>query len=304
MPSTPHPTSFHVLANEHAGSTERTDVAVAVAGLAEHGPTTLGWTSSPEDFHRAVSEVPDGTQLVIAGGDGSIHLALECLDRLDRTDDGIGIIPLGTGNDFARNHGLPLDPEEAADVVVHGEPIPVDVIELRSGDTRELVANNLHIGLGVRSAHRAKPMKPALGRLAYPVATAMEGAAGTCTPHRITVDGELVWDGPLLAGLFLLGGSMGGGVQVLDTDTRSLDVIAVGEVSGRDRIGLVRATMRGDIADHPAAQRWSSAEQVVVEADDGVEVDADGELTTFGPRLELRHLRAGWRVRTVRAGRR
>lgn len=301
MPGHPHP-SFHVLANEQAGSTERSAVAVAVARLAEHGPTTLGWTSDPDDFLRAVEEVPDGHRLVIAGGDGSIHLALETLDRLERTDDAVGIVPLGTGNDFARNHRLPLEPDDAADVVVHGRPTPVDAIELRSGDQRELIANNLHVGLGVRSAHRAKPMKPALGRLAYPVATAMEGAAGTCTPHRISVDGEAVWDAPLLAGLFLLGGSMGGGIQMLDTDTRSLDVVAVGEVSGADRLALVRAALRGDIAGHPAASRWSSADVVVVEADGGVEVDADGELTTHGERMELRHVRSRWRVLTPTAG--
>jgi len=290
--------TFHVLANEHAGSTERDAVAVAVARLAERGPTTLGWTSSPEDFDRAVAEVPDDAQLVIAGGDGSIHLALECLDHQDRTDHPVGIIPLGTGNDFARNHGLPLDADEAAEVVLHGRATPVDVIELRSGDHRELIANNLHVGLGVRSAHRAKPMKKALRRLAYPVATAIEGGAGTCTPHRIIVDGEVVWDEPLLAALFLLGGSMGGGVHVIDTDTRSLDVVAVGDVSGRDRLGLVRAALRSDLGGHPAARHWSAAGEVVVEAAGGVEVDADGELTEHGPRIELRHVRAGWTVLT------
>jgi len=290
--------TFHVLANEHAGSTERDQVAVAVARLAERGPTSLGWTSSPEDFDQAVAAVPEGDQLVVAGGDGSIHLALECLDRQDRTDRPVGIIPLGTGNDFARNHRLPLDPDEAADVVLHGRPTPVDVIELRSGDHRELIANNLHVGLGVRSAHRAKPMKKGLGRLAYPVATAMEGVAGTCTHHRITVDDEVVWDEPLLAGLFLLGGSMGGGIHVIDTDTRSLDVVAIGDVSGRARLGLVRAAMRSDLGSHPAARHWSAAGVVVVESEGGVEVDADGELVEHGPRVELRHQRAGWTVLT------
>ncbi|HEX4902153.1 MAG TPA: diacylglycerol kinase family protein [Acidimicrobiales bacterium] len=290
--------TFHVLANEHAGSTERDQVAVAVARLAERGPTTLGWTSAPEDFDRAVSEVPDDGQLVVAGGDGSIHLALECLDRHDRTDRPVGIIPLGTGNDFARNHHLPLDADEAADVVVNGRPTPVDVIELRDGDRRELIANNLHVGLGVRSADRAKPMKKSLSRLAYPVATAFEGAKGTCAPYRITVDGEVVWDEPLLAALFLLGGSMGGGVHVIDTDTRSLDVIAVGDVSGPQRLGLVRAALRSDLGGHPAARHWSAAGTVVVEAEGGVEVNADGELTEHGPRIELRHQRAGWMVLT------
>jgi len=294
----PEPRPFHVLANEKAGSTERAAVSTAVARLAEHGPTTLRWTSSPEDFREAVAGLASEQQLVVAGGDGTIHLALASLDELDGTDRAVGIVPLGTGNDFARNHGLPLEPEAAADVVASGRPTPVDVIELRSGDHRELVANNLHVGLGVRSAHRATPLKPGLGRLAYPVATAWEGATGSCAPHRITVDGEQVWDGPLLAGLFLLGGSMGGGVEVLDTDTRSLDVVAVAPASARGKVGLVRAVLRGGIDDHPAAQRWSAASEVVVEADGGVEVNADGELTEHGPRLELRHVRAAWRVLT------
>jgi diacylglycerol kinase family enzyme len=290
--------TFHVLANEHAGSTERDQVAVAVARLAERGPTTLTWTASPDEFDREIAELGDDQQLVVAGGDGSIHLALGCLDRRGDTERPVGIIPLGTGNDFARNHRLPLAPDEAAEVVLHGRPTPVDVIELRSGERRELIANNLHVGLGVRSAHRAKPMKKLLARLAYPVATAIEGGAGTCRPHRITVDGELVWDEPLLAALFLLGGSMGGGIHVIDTDTRSLDVVAIGDVTGRERFGLVRAALRSELADHPAARHWSAASVVVVEAGGGVEVDADGELVEHGPRIELRHVRAGWTVLT------
>lgn len=296
MPATT--SRFHVLANEHAGTTERAAVAQAVAALAEHGPATLRWTSSPEDFESAVRELHDDQRLVVAGGDGTVHLALACLDRLGRTDEGIGIIPLGTGNDFARNHGLPLEPAAAAQVVAQGQPGPVDVIELRSDRGRELVANNLHVGLGVRAARRAGPAKSLLGPLAYPAATALEGAIGEGQPHRITVDGEVVWDEPLLAGLFLLGPSMGGGIEVIDTDPRSLDVVAVGDVRGADRLGLVRAALRSDLAQHPGAKRWSSAEVVVVEAEGGVEVDADGELGEHGPRIELRHLRAGWQVIT------
>jgi len=290
--------SFHVLANERAGSTERATVAVAVARLAEHGPTTLRWTASPDDFHEAVAALDPERQLVVAGGDGTIHLALAALDALGDTDRPVGIIPLGTGNDFARNHSLPLEPDAAADVVVHGRPTPVDVIELRSGDERALVANNVHVGLGVRSAHRAAPLKRGLGRLAYPVATAWEGATGACEPHRITVDGEVVWDEPLLAGLFLLGGSMGGGVEVIDADTRSLDVLAVAPTSTRGKAGLVRAVLRGGLDEHPAASRWSAVREVRVECDGGVEVNADGELVRHEPSIELRHVRAGWRVRT------
>jgi diacylglycerol kinase family enzyme len=287
---------YVVLANEHAGSTERDAVAVAVARLAEEAPTTLRWTGSPDDFEGAVRDLAADAQLVVAGGDGSIHLALACLDDLDRTDRPVGIVPLGTGNDFARNHGLPLEPRAAAEVVVRGRPVPVDVIELRSGDHRELVANNLHIGLGVASAQRAKPMKPVLGRFAYPVATAVQGAVGSGRQHRISVDGEVVWDRPLLAGLFLLGPSMGGGIEVIDTDTRSLDVVLVGDVSVRDRLGLVRAALDNDLAEHPAARRWAAVGTVRIEADGGVAVDVDGELDEHDQPVELTHRRARWQV--------
>jgi len=299
----PEPRTHLVLANEQAGSTARQNVALAVARLAEHHPVRLAWTSSPEEFQRAIADAEEHVQIVIAGGDGSIHLALETVDQLGCPDRPIGIIPLGTGNDFARNHDLPLEPEAAADVVLQGRATPVDAIELVHGQRRELIANNLHVGLGVDAAHRAKRLKKGLGRLAYPVATAMVGTTGESRPHRIQVNGERVWDGPLLAGLVLLGASMGGGVEVLEnSDTRSIDVVAIGAMAPRERLALVRTMLRGDIVDDPHAQRWP-AETVEIGAQGGVEVDADGELTTYPSPIHLRHVRGAWTVLTPAPGR-
>ena len=56
--------------------------------------------------------------LVVVGGDGIISLALQVLAQ---TDIPLGIIPAGTGNDHAREFGIPTkDPEAAADVIVDG----------------------------------------------------------------------------------------------------------------------------------------------------------------------------------------
>ena len=56
--------------------------------------------------------------LVVVGGDGIISLALQVLAQADIP---LGIIPAGTGNDHAREFGIPTkDPEAAADVVVDG----------------------------------------------------------------------------------------------------------------------------------------------------------------------------------------
>ena len=57
----------------------------------------------------------DGREVVVAGGDGSLHAVVAALhERGELADAAVGLIPLGTGNDFARGVGLPLDPAEAA----------------------------------------------------------------------------------------------------------------------------------------------------------------------------------------------
>lgn len=284
-----------VLANDSAGSTSRRDVALAVSRLAEHAPTELRWTSAPEEFEELVRD-SSGQQLVIAGGDGSLHLALQTLDGLGRTDDPVGIIPLGTGNDFARNHDIPLDPQEAADVVLGGRSRAVDAIELRDdGSHRELVANNLHLGMGVDSARAAQRWKPALKRFAYPVATAWTGATGGSEALKVTVEGEVVWDGPLLACLFLLGPSMGGGVELVDTNEGTIDVVVVEPVEPRDRIALVRAAMRDGLTETDRAHRWT-ARRVSVHAAGTIEADIDGELAEHERALHLELEPRAWHV--------
>lgn len=284
-----------VLANGDAGSTSRRDVALAVSRLAEHAPTELAWTSTPEDFERLVRDATD-QQLVIAGGDGSLHLALQTLHGLGRTDEAIGIIPLGTGNDFARNHGIPLDPQEAADVVVGGRAQAMDAIELRDDGThRELVANNLHLGMGVDSARAAQRFKPMLKRFAYPVATAWTGATGGAAALRVTVDDEVVWDGPLLACLFLLGPSMGGGVELVDTTDGTIDVVVIEPVEPRDRVALVRAAMRDGLEATEEGHRWTGR-RASVEATGTLDADIDGELCEHQRALHLELKPQAWHV--------
>lgn len=284
-----------VLANDSAGSTSRRDVALAVSRLAEHAPTELRWTSEPEEFEDLVRGATE-QQLVIAGGDGSLHLALQTLDALGRTDDPIGIIPLGTGNDFARNHDIPLDPQEAADVVLGGRPRAVDAIELRDDGThRELVANNLHLGMGVDSARAAQRWKPALKRFAYPAATAWTGATGGSVAMRVAVEDEVVWDGPLLACLFLLGPSMGGGVELVDTTEGTIDVVVVEPVEPRDRIGLVRAAMRDGLTETDRAHRWTGR-RASVHAAGTIDADIDGELAEHRRALHLALQPRAWHV--------
>src|SRR3546814_16624448 len=92
----PGPRPHLVLANDGAGSTSRRDVALAVSRLAEHAPTELRWTIEPEEFEALVRDATDA-QLVVAGGDGPLHLPPQPPDALGPPTEATGITPLRTG---------------------------------------------------------------------------------------------------------------------------------------------------------------------------------------------------------------
>lgn len=297
----PPPASYLVLANAGAGSTAREAVALAVATLSEHAPTELCWTDDPAAFRGACVGIDDDRQLVVAGGDGSIHLALCTLAEVGRTHLPLGIIPLGTGNDFARNRSLPLDPVEAAGVIVSGFHRGIDAMVLdgepvdQGGDGVRMVANNTHVGLGVEAARTARRMKWVLGRFAYPVATAYEGAAGDAIPLTVSADGDVVFDGPLLAVLVLLGPSMGGGVEVTPDAPRRLDVICVQPASRGERARLVGAALRHRIFDDERVIR-RHASAVTIDGADGVDANVDGELLSYRGAITLTHRPEAWNI--------
>lgn len=303
---TPAPHSgYVVVANAGAGSTEAAAVAAAVATLASDAPTQLRWTDEPDECVEVLRGLADDRQLVIAGGDGSIHLALSAVTHLGRTDQPVGIVPLGTGNDFARNHGIPLDPVLAAGVIIDRHAVPVDAMRLtaepavpaEAGNRPRLVANNIHAGLGVRAARRAAGWKPVTRRFSYPLATAWEGIAGATTDVTVTADGAAVHDGAVLAVLVLLGPSMGGGVEVTGGEPERLHLVVVEPAGGRHRVELVGAALRHRLGSaERAVQRDVSAVTLAPRGRDTIDVNVDGEMVSYAGPVTVEHLPRAWSI--------
>src|SRR5690606_38700939 len=85
-------------------------------------------TQGPHDAERLAQEAADkGYEAVVAvGGDGTLHEVLNGALQSRRTP-AVGVIPAGTGNDFARSATLPRDPERAYQVCRLGRAEPIDV---------------------------------------------------------------------------------------------------------------------------------------------------------------------------------
>ncbi len=114
----------------------------------------------PDVLARVLAEHGrDIDRVLLAGGDGTIHNALPDLIGQWRP---VGLLPLGTANDFARSVGIPFEPEAACAVAARGRPRRIDV-----GQVNDIYYCNVaHIGLGVRVV---KGLSPTRKRLLGPV---------------------------------------------------------------------------------------------------------------------------------------
>lgn len=72
-----------------------------------------------------------GHTLIAMGGDGTLHEILNGFNNFE--NNALGLIPLGTGNDFAATAGIPLNVKEAAERIAFREPSYIDFIQLASG---------------------------------------------------------------------------------------------------------------------------------------------------------------------------
>jgi diacylglycerol kinase (ATP) len=235
-----------VITNSEAGTADREALDVALEVLRAAGSVEVAETSNPGELdgvlHRAGSR-----RIVVAGGDGSLHAVVAALHRRnDLADAALALIPLGTGNDFARATGVPLDPHDAAQLVVSGSVRRVDLIVDELGG---VVVNNVHVGAGAQASRRGARWKGRLGsvgvgranlgRLGYPIGAALSSFMPPNVRLRVEVDGVVVndFDHPTLMGSIGNGTSVGGGAELTphaDPEDGKVDVMvsrAVGPVS-------------------------------------------------------------------------
>ncbi|GAB3198824.1 diacylglycerol kinase [Nocardioides hungaricus] len=202
-----------VITNAEAGTADEEGLAAALAVLRERASVEVASTSRPGELdgvlHRAGSR-----RIVVAGGDGSLHAVISALHRRQELESAVlGLLPLGTGNDFARGVDIPLDIEEAARVVRDGVPTPMDLVVDEVG---EVVVNGVHVGVGAEASRRAAGLKRRVGRLGYPVGALLTAVDPPTVRLRVEIDGEVVCDldDPVLQVAVGNGPSVGGGTRL------------------------------------------------------------------------------------------
>lgn len=167
-------------------------------------------TDGPDDVDRVLHSL-QGRDLVVCGGDGSMHVAVNRLQALGHlAETRVALFPLGTGNDLAHTLGLTDDVESMAALLEDPRATPTDLLDL--GELGVAV-NALHAGVGVDAAARSADMPDDLGAVAYPLGALLAGVRAEGFPGSVHVDGtEVAVDGRrMLIVLVNNGRTIGGG---------------------------------------------------------------------------------------------
>lgn len=229
----------------------------------------------PDDGDLAEA-ASDAEVVVVAGGDGSLNHAVNALSsRLDEVR--FGLVPVGTGNDFARTAGIPGDPGEAARLVAGGVARELDVGRAAGGGVTRLFVNACMGGFPVQVDEAIdEKTKERLGPLAFWVGGAK--AAAGIERSRVTLDGIELPD--CVAAGVGNGRTCGGGIPVwpdADPSDGTLDACALAAPNVAAAVKLLLKVRSGDHAGLDEV-RTTRGPRVEIDASPPMELNVDGEL--------------------------
>ena len=229
-------------------------------------------TTCAEDVGRISAEViASGADAVaLVGGDGTIHLGAQVLAKSGMP---FGVIPAGTGNDFARGIGVPLkDPLGAADLIVKGDTRAIDLAVARDRYITTVVAG----GSNSLVNKRANEMSWPKGNSRYTVATLAELRTFKPLSYVVTVDGEVIETDAMLVAVGT-GPTYGGGLQICagaEIDDGLLDITIIKPVSRLTLLQLFPKLSKAAHVGHPAVHALRGSSVRLESA--GVTAYADG----------------------------
>ncbi|MDY7096280.1 MAG: diacylglycerol kinase family protein [Acidobacteriota bacterium] len=171
-----------------------------VTAAADHG-----WVVEAADpraarscLDRLLRDASSVERLVVVGGDGSVHLAVNgVLDADAGQRVALSLVPAGTGSDLARTLGVPRRPKAALEALGKSSRRQLDALELSTAEGRRVVAINvLSLGISGLVDLRVNAQRRR-GTLAFLTASVVSVLQYRAQPCRIEVDGQLLYDGPL-----------------------------------------------------------------------------------------------------------
>lgn len=239
--------------------------------------TSCHATTGPEDATNAARIAIERRYdlVVAAGGDGTINEVVNGLAEQDYRPK-LGIIPVGTTNDFARALHIPRDIEAAADIIAKGDTIPVDIG--RINEDKYFINIGGGGNLTELSYEVPSKLKTMLGQLAYYLKGMEKLPFIKATKVKIEYDGKL-FEGEVMLFLIGLTNSVGGfeklapGASINDG---LFSLLILKKANLADFIRIATLALRGEHINDPNVI-YVSANRIKITSEEKVQLNLDGE---------------------------
>lgn len=282
------------------------NLQVALGNAAEYQPTR-----HPEHaVELAMQAAKDGFSTVAAaGGDGTVHEVANGLLRADKSGVAFGVIPLGSGNDYARMLKVPTDPNRLAQLLLGQEAWPVDagLVTADGGRTQRYFVNTLGLGLSGVVTYEARQIKWLRGLSLYGLA-ALKAVYRSfrAIPTALEFDGQATTGATLYLSI-ALGAAEGGGFVVApdaQLDDGWFDYLHAGSMTRLRALSYLPRMALGLLPESGGAIRRGRCQRVRIVADEPLHCHCDGELfsdpTQPACRFDVRLLPAALKIRGTR----
>ena len=240
-----------------------------------HIVSSSSWTEAEKLTRTAALEARPEDALLVMGGDGMAHLGLNAAAGTKAT---LGLIPAGTGNDFARGIGVPRTVDEAVEVIVAGQTRTVDLAHISNSTfPQRYVGAVVSTGYDARVNRSTNHIRLRLGALSYGYIAMRELASFSPLHYDMIIDGVRRRQEAMLVAVSNTG-VFGGGMRIApDADPADglLDVTVVGPVSRTTLLRLLPSMYSGAFVKHPCVEQFRV--RSIELAGEGLFVMGDGE---------------------------
>lgn len=266
---------YHLILNPNAGRGHAKKVAPELINLLfeKFGEIPVHYTSAPGDAQKiAASLKTENCTIIAAGGDGTIH---EIVNGIMDGNCILGIIPVGSGNDFVRMLNLPKNIKEAVGIMAAAKIMWMDIGKINS----QYFPNGVGIGFDASVVIETLKVKKLRGFLIY--LYSVFRALGRYKNQTVTIHLNGTVE---TKEIFMInvgnGQAMGGGFRLLPKariDDGELDICIFRGLSKREVLVNLPKALNGRHISLPQVQAYKTT-RLRVESQEGIPVHADGEL--------------------------
>jgi diacylglycerol kinase (ATP) len=277
-----------IILNPHAASGRAGKLWSQIEPLLwkELGELVVAVTEHPEEVaqHLDKARAAGLTRVIAIGGDGTNHVLVNELVRLNQQNPGgttmtFGILPIGTGHDWARTLGIPLNIADAVRWLKAAQPTPLDLGHLAADAQKRNFLNIASVGIGGMIAGRVNRLKT---RRPWSFYKATLESLLAYRPQHMTIrlDGKPWFDDRAYVVAVANGQAFGRGMRIAPDalyNDGQFDIVLVENVSRMRAISILNSVYSAGHLKFPEVHS-ARARVVEIESQDGaVGMEMDGE---------------------------